>query len=61
MALEVFLMAENLSGWGVFLDKIGGLSCSSQYTIYSLPTTFVVSLFWIRRDEGIGGFLAYFS
>lgn len=43
MALEVFLMAENLPiGLGrFFLDKIGGLSCSSQYTIYSLPTTFV--------------------
>lgn len=46
MALAVFLMAENLSGWGVFLDKTGGFFSSlSQYTIYSLPTTFVVRFF----------------
>lgn len=62
MALGVFLMAENLSGGGVFLDKTGGFffHLLSQYTIYSLPTTFVVRFFWIRHGEGIGGFLAYF-
>lgn len=60
MALEVFLMAENLSGWGVFLDKTGGFFssfASRQYTTYSLPTTFAVHFFGYAKVKAWADFL----